>query len=604
MLVDSSCCAAFNRLERQAAAGAKFIDWPESSLQYATLRDDVRRCCALYDGHKLKRRDRVLIITQDEKVAVTSFIAALLDGLVPIMLAPDTRGSRAESIADLTTPSLVIVDQQRSAEEPWVAKHAALTVRSTTGTVSGLISRLRRPEFDASLFQDALAATTGRNPRCDAEPDDLAYILFTSGTTLAPKGVMITHRNLFRHLETISRVFSYNTTSTIFNGLSFGHGDGLVQGPLLALVNGCRLIRPIPFSLPALEQHLNLVRAKHATHFLSVPTAYSLIDRYAQHDDYFDEKEFIAFVSVADKLDEGLWRGLERRFRRPLYNMYGLTETVTGALYAGPDTRMGPVGTIGKPIDIDARLVDVDGCDVPEGEPGEIWLRGDNVSPGYFGDPAATGERFADRWLKTGDMAIRRADGAYEILGRIGTTIKYGGHLIRPEELDEALLSHPAVVEAATVGLRDPDFGEIPVSAVVLDAEVDEVDLAAHCARRLETHKVPKQIIIVQSIPRGDAGKPRMKALRDMLEPFVGQERPDLHKLESAILDIASRAFHVPVSELSLKSSPRTVAGWDSFAHINFILQVESRLAVRLPVADVVRIDTLGKLVDIIRRLA
>jgi long-chain acyl-CoA synthetase len=600
------CRATLNLLQRQASSGSTFVDWPDTSLRYATLLEDVRRCCSVFDQFQLRHGDRVLIATSDERAAVTSFVAALLDGLVPIVLTPESSVARLQSIADRTTPGLLIVDHHRAIGEQWTAKHPTLGVQSKTDAVAEFMTRLRRSKHDATSFQNVIATVTGREPCCDASPDDLAYILFTSGTTSAPKGVMITHDNLFRHLETISRVFSYDSTSCIFNGLVLAHGDGLVQGPLLALANGCRLIRPAPFSTPTLEQHLNMVRAKRATHFLSVPTVYSLIDRYAGHDDYFDADEFVALVSVAAKLDEGVWRRLEQRFRKPIYNMYGLTETVTGGLFAGPHPEMGPIGTIGKPIDIDVRLVRPDDTDAPDGEPGEIWLHGDNVFPGYFGDPAATAARFAGRWLKTGDTAARRADGAYEILGRSNTIIKYGGHLIRPEELDDALLSHPAVVEAASVGLADPDFGEIPASAVVLDANLDEIELTAHCARLLEPHKIPKRIFVVSTIPRGDAGKPKIEALRGTLDTLVREHQSDSHdsNLKNAILDIASKTFRVPVSELSLESSPKTISRWDSFAHINLILQVELRLSVHLPVTDIVNIDNLRKLVEIVRRLS
>ena len=451
-----------------------------------------------------------------------------------------------------------------------------------------------------------MAASAGRAPRCSSKPDDLAYILFTSGTTSAPKGVMVTHENLFTHLETISRVFGYNSNSRIFNGMVLAHGDGLVQGPLLTLANGCRMVRPEPFSTQTIETFLNMVRARRATHFLTVPAVYALIDRYAEHDDYFAADEFVAMISVAAKLEVKLWNSLEAKFRRPVSNMYGLTETVTGGLYAGPYPGMGPVGTIGKPIDIDVRLVRADGTDAPDGEPGEIWLRGSCVSPGYYKAPAETAERYSGQWLKTADVAVKRPDGAYEMVGRLKTIIMYGGFLIRPEEIDEVLLRHPAVVEAATVGLEDADFGEIPVSAVVLDSAADENELTAHCLSHLESKKVPRRIIALPSIPRGDAGKTQINALRELLASRHGHAaaagdggRTDI---EAAVIDAAAATFRMPRAELSLDSTPETVAMWDSFAHIALMHNVEARLGIQLPTAEVVTIDSLRKLVDAVRR--
>ena len=122
-------------------------------------------------------------------------------------------------------------------------------------------------------------------------------------------------------------------------------------------------------------------------------------------------------------------------------------------------------------------------------------------------------------WLRTGDLGLRRPDGSVEIRGRLKTVIMSGGFLIRPEEVDEVLSGHPAVAEAATVGVPDPDFGEVAISAVVLDGTADELDLTQHCRANLEPMKVPKRIVTVTEIPRGDAGKPKLEALRALLAP-------------------------------------------------------------------------------------
>jgi long-chain acyl-CoA synthetase len=591
-------------LEERASARATFIEWAGESYSYRSLVDDVRKCCALFDIRGLAPGGRILILTWNERIAISAFVAALLDGHVPIMLTPETPNSRAKAIAELTKPALVVVDRFSLAGQDWIPPERVIAVSAAPRRSDGILDRLWRAGPANSSFDDLLRTFGGRQPRCNSKPDDLAYVLFTSGTTSAPKGVMVTHRNLFAHLETLSRVFAYNNTSAIFNGMVLAHGDGLVQGPLLALANGCSLIRPPAFLVQTLEQHLNLVRAKRATHFITVPTIYGFIDRYALHDDYFEAEELVALISVSAKLEDQLWRRLEGRFGRPVYNMYGLTETVASALYAGPGTDLGPIGTIGKPIDIDIRLVSPDGTPANEGEAGEIWLRGENVSPGYFAGSTATAEKYEGGWLKTGDRAIRRADGAYEIRGRIKTIIICGGFLINPEEIDEVLMSHPAVVEAASVGLQDNDFGEIAVSAVVLDKAADEFELTEYCSRFLEPRKIPKRVCVVRSIPRGDAKKPQLEQLRTLLAASIRQEgaAPVSSDLAEVILNIASQTFRIPATFLSLDSSPRTVARWDSFAHINLILNVENHLQKRIATADAFRIDSLRKLLEVVSR--
>jgi long-chain acyl-CoA synthetase len=508
---------------------------------------------------------------------------------------------RVRAIAELTTPALIVADESRLADRDWLAPDRVIAIPAPPQTKVGFFARAKSP---ADPLAKLVPHASARSPRCDSKPEDLAYVVFTSGTTSAPKGVMITHRNLFVHLDTLSRVFAHDMNSAIFDGLPLSHVDGLVQGPLLVLANGARLVRPPPFAAQALERHLNLVRAKSATHFIGVPTIYRFIDRYALHDDYFEAEEFVGFISSASKLDETLWRRLEQRFGKPVYNMYGLTETVTGGLYAGPGRDLGGFGTIGKPIDMEVRLVRADGTPAAMGEEGEMWLRGDNVSPGYFANPTATAERYAHGWFRTGDLAVCRADGAYEIRGRIATAIVCGGLTINSDELNEALLSHPAVAEATTVGLPDDDFGEIAVSAVVLDKGADEVELTDHCSRLLEPRKVPKRIVALPSIPRGDAGKPRLDLLRALLEESTlnGCASTARSDVAGVVIDVASRTFRVPAADLSLDSSQKTVARWDSFAHISLILNVERELKVRIAAAEVLQIDSLRKLVDAVGR--
>lgn len=593
----------YELMQRRAGAGAMLVEWMDETCSYRSFVDHVRKCCAMFDSRRLARHQHILILTENERAAVSFFVAALLDGHVPTILAPDTKPARAKATAKLTNPALVIVDQSLRLSHDWIPPENLIGIpgagRSGSGLLAGLGLFGGKPK---TSLEEIFGPSEGRHPRCDSNPDDLAYVLFTSGTTSAPKGVMISHRNLFSHLATLSRVFAYDESSGIFNGMVLAHADGLVQGPLLALACGCRTIRPPAFSAQSLERHLNLVRAKQATHFLTVPTVYRLIDRYARHADYFEAEEFVALISVAAKLDSDLWHRLEDRFRRPVYNVYGLTETVTSALYAGPE--LGPPGTIGKPIDIEARLVRPDGSAAQPGETGEIWLRGDNVSPGYFANPEATAERYQAGFLKTGDIAICRADGAYEIRGRAINAINCGGFLINPDELDEALMLHPAVAEAATVGLPDDDFGEIPVSAVVLDKAADERELTDHCGRLLEARKVPKRIFVVPSIPRGDAAKPQLGLLAEFLVAAVGRERPDpaSSSIADAILSIAARTFRVSPGELSLDSSPATIPTWDSFSHINLILDVERHFKKRIPAAEIVAIDSLRKLVAVVGR--
>jgi acyl-CoA synthetase (AMP-forming)/AMP-acid ligase II/acyl carrier protein len=542
--------------------GHVFLDGPESSLSYAALGLAIRAELRRFDAAGLAPGDRVLIRTADEPAAITLFIAALLDGLVPVMLAPGTPEQRMAAIS--------------AAVEPGLTCHGAGPDRTPAG----------------------------RAPRLPDAPDELAYILFTSGTTQSPSGVMVSRRNLLGNVATLSRLFGYDSRSRIFNDMVLAHADGLVQGPLMALANGATLIRSGGFTLQGMESWLNRVRDTGATHVITVPTVWSLIDRYAKRDDYFRSPDCGALLSVAAKLDTTLWQRLETRFGRPVFNQYGLTETVASALYAGPHPEMGAAGTIGIPVDCAARIADVQsGNLLPEGEAGELQLQGDNVFPGYWKNPARTAESFTpDGWFRTGDLARLLPGGSYEILGRIKTIIMMAGFLIRPEEIDEAVLTHPAVAEAVTVGIADPEFGEIPVTAVVLKGEAGEAELTAHARTRLEPLKVPKRIVILPDIPRGISGKPELKSLRQQIESATAAEPSSCAEtsLADEVMKIASGVFRTDVAALTLQSGPNDVPGWDSFSHVTLLLSAEGHFGVDIAADHATDIGSLGDLVAVI----
>lgn len=192
-------------------------------------------------------------------------------------------------------------------------------------------------------------------------------------------------------------------------------------------------------------------------------------------------------------------------------------------------------------------------------------------------------------------------------LGRIKAAINSGGTLIRGEEVDEAILRHPAVAEAVTVGIPDDDFEEIAVSAVVLKGDADEAALIQHCRRELEALKVPKRVIIVASIPRGDAGKPSLTSVKEMLSKAV--RPPDVapaiatDEIDSSVIRLAALVFGVPTESLSPLSGPDNVEGWDSFRHVNFLLQAEDVFSVRIPGALFPSIASLGDLSALIRKI-
>lgn len=588
-------------IQARAQAKAVFMELEDREVTYQELLDSIRRTCGLFDELGLEPGQRIMIQSADDTSAMTLFLAALLDGLTPVLITVETQLPRARSIYEKAQPEAVFLDENKRLVETWFGETRTIGILARPRAKTGLLARLRASSARSTdTYPGNLDALEGRAPRGGRAGDDLACLVFTSGTTSSPKGVRLTHRNIFAHLATLRRVFGYGEDSRIFNAMILAHSDGLIQGPLLTAFSGSRLIRLGAFSLQNLESHLNRVHASRVTHFLSVPTVYAMIQRYAEHDDYFADPELRHVISVAAKIEPTLWHGFKRRFGHTLVNMYGLTETVTGGLFSGPGENMGGIGTIGKTVDIDARIVDpTTGQDVKDGAAGELWLRGDNVTPGYLDDLVENKERFHEDWLRTGDLARRREDGAYLIVGRIKSTLNSGGLLIRPEEIDEVLLMHPDIREAVTVGLDDPEWGEIPASAVV--TALDDVQILAHCREHLERLKVPRRIVHMDSIPRGDAGKPVLKKLRELMTAVGTNAETDPAAAridEREVIETAAATFKLGTETLSINDGPEQIGGWDSFGHLALITACEKRFEVKLSAQAVIEATTLRKLAD------
>jgi len=581
----------------KAAPRAEFMAHPAARYSYADLDRAVRRWCAWFDAAGIAEGDRVLIRTAHDWVAATGFIAALLDGVVPVLMTGDTPELRALSVAATVGAKGFAFD---AGHAPASLPEGIARARIGGGSPArrGWLGRKVAPDPLTGLPEPAL-----REPRLPDDPAGLAYVLFTSGTTSSPSGVQITRGNLFANLSTMSRLFDYGADSRIFNDMILAHADGMIQGPVIALANRCAVVRSGGFTIQGIEAWLGRVRLERASHVITVPTIWAMIDAYAAHDDYFDAEECTHLMSVAAKLPVELWTRIEGRFGRPLYNQYGLTETVASALYAGPQREMGKFGTVGRPVDCEARI-----DPGAQGGEGELQLRGAHIFPGYWQDADRTAQTFtADGWMKTGDLARCREDGSFEVLARIKTVIMMGGFLIRPDEIDEAMLRLPEVRESVTLGFEDALFDEVPITAVVMRRPLSEELLTAHARACLEGQKVPKRIVALPAIPRGDSGKPRLDALRSLLSEAIGSRQAQPVKaggdLEDAVIALAAEVFRVDPSVLSAASRPGAVPGWDSFSQLNFLMAAEERFGVTIPAAKVARIETIGDMVDAVRQL-
>ena len=394
-----------------------------------------------------------------------------------------------------------------------------------------------RPDWlDALDYETLLAAAATERPRLSVDENAPAELFYTSGSTGPPKGVVMTHRNLYLHALNVQAALAYGDSDVVLHAVPFFHVNGWGTPHYLTMVGG-RHVMLRRFS-PA--EFCRLIQEEKVTRTGGVPAMFNAVLALPNLDDY--DFSSLQLVSVGGApASTTLLAALEKRFGCTVCSGYGLTETCpvltvalpTGALRAREDdaARLHRQATTGLPIPgIDLRVVDDAGAEVPADSAtvGEIVVRSNVVMDGYFHDPEATAQAIVDGWFHTGDMAVIDADGYVTIVDRKKDIIISGGENISSIEVENVLNAHPAVYECAVIAVPDAQWGEVPRAFVAVKEHqaVTAEDLLALCRSRLAGFKIPKAIEFRSSLPKGGTGKIQKNELR---QPFWDGMEKQVH---------------------------------------------------------------------------
>jgi long-chain acyl-CoA synthetase len=346
-------------------------------------------------------------------------------------------------------------------------------------------------------------------------PEAMALLMYTSGTTGQPKGVMLTQANLAANAAAISAEHALQAHDRVLAVLPLYHINAFAVTMLAPLAHGGSLAMPAKFSAARFWAQAS----QSACTWINVaPTMIAyLLDGAAPTPAQTQGLRFCRSASAA--LPPEHLRAFEQRFGIGIIETMGLTETVAPSFSNPLDPKLRKLGAVGRASGCEARVVDAALAELPDGQTGELAIRGPNVMRGYYKNPEATAAAFTpDGWLRTGDLGHRDADGFFFVTGRIKELIIKGGENIAPREIDEALLKHPAVLDAAAVGIPDRHYGQEIMACVVLRPGhmADEATLRAFCLTHLGRYKTPKLFRLVADLPRGPSGKVQRLKLVDL----------------------------------------------------------------------------------------
>jgi malonyl-CoA/methylmalonyl-CoA synthetase len=451
-----------------------------STLTFGELDTRSNRLAQLLASRGLARGDRLAFYLANRVEIIDLWLAAVKLGVIVVPINVLYREREIRHILGDAEPIAVVTTTAQAAEFP-------------AGTACW--------DVDA-LSAESLAMTADR-PRVVLGAEAPAALVYTSGTTGASKGAVLTHGNFATNALAITTCWEISSADRYLAALPLFHVHGLGNGVHAWLASGChmRLVEKFDRATAA-----DLFDAYRPTLFFGVPTMYiRLLELSADRARSIGANARL-FVSGSAPLPAQVHEAFEAKFGHVILERYGMTETLMNVSnpYAGERRP----GTVGLPMPhVAVRILAEDGSVVPDGETGELWVRGPNVCDGYWRRSEATAAAWKDGWFRTGDIGKRSADGYITLEGRRSDLIISGGFNIYPREIEELLLEQPGVREATVVGVADAVRGEMPIAYVVAEPALDDRALMERLRTQLASFKLPRAIVRVDALPRTALGK-------------------------------------------------------------------------------------------------
>ena len=465
---------------------------------YAELEEQIARCAAVLESTPAAAGERVACLGRNSIAQVVLAMACQRVGAIFVPLNWRLATPELQALVADCEPVLLVCDDEFA---------------SAASAVAGPVAVLQQDELSERMSR--IAAQRPSDDRvAHVNPAPFA-LLYTSGTTGRPKGVIITRRNAFFAALNFSLVGEIGPSSIVLSDLPMFHTIGLIAVTLTTLMMGGTLAISDRF-LPARTLNRLTDTSIGATHYFGVPQMAVALRAEPAFDGTRLSHLRAIFLGGAPLpkalVDVYLADGVR------LVNGYGMSEAGTVAHMPLDAAMIAEHPTaIGKPAPlISARIVDRAGRDVADDSVGELWIKGPSVTPGYWRQPSTTAAAFTDGWFHTGDLVRRNAAGFISIVDRLKDMYISGGENVYPAEVEAALLAMPGIADAAVISARDQRWGETGIAAVVRvsGATLAEDEILAHCATRLARYKCPSRVVFATAIPRTASGKVQKHLLR------------------------------------------------------------------------------------------
>src|SRR6266404_3305752 len=484
------------RVDTSADKAFLFAEADGRQFTYAEFDSAVNRAAAMLTNYGIRKGDAVALLLPNSAEYVIAYFACWRLGAVA---GPINSLLKAQEISYVISNSDAKALLVNSAYLPLVDG-----IRPEITTVQAVITFDSEAEATEKFADDA---TFELPPVSEIGSEDDAIIIYTSGTTGKPKGCLLTHANLITNAKQISIWLGFTKDDRLLSIMPLFHMNAVSVTTMSALYAGGSTVVSPKFSASRFWQ---IISDYEITSFGSVATMLSmLLSTYPDGVPAGLKTDQLRFAMCGSApVPAEVMRRFEETFNCLVIEGYGLSESTCRSTFNPPDKRR-RAGSCGVAIGNEMRVVDDEDNEVPDGELGEIVMRGENILKGYYRNEEATATAFRNSWFHTGDVGYRDRDGFFYIVDRKSDMIIRGGENIYPREIDEVLYQHPAVAAAATIGVPDDLYGEEVAAFIVLKdgLKVSEAELISYCTERVADYKCPKSIRIVAEIPKGPTGK-------------------------------------------------------------------------------------------------
>ncbi|MEI6719771.1 MAG: AMP-binding protein [Betaproteobacteria bacterium] len=492
-------------VDRQARdrAGSPYLIAPETGcvLPFGELKRQSDNLARFLIGCGYAPGDRIAFYCANGYQTAAVFLGTMYGGFVSVPLNLVSQASQLEYVLEHSDTRLVFTDAEH-------AEAIAARVKAVGRPIEIIVIDVDAP----SLFLEERLPPT-RVPAVDENVP--ALLMYTSGTTGRPKGCLLTQKSVISGGRFVQEAHQLGPSDRVLSSLPLYHINGQIVATVGPLVHGGSVVAPHRFSV---SQFWDLLDRYECTWFNVVPTIISYLAASPAPEAPPGGRKRVRFGrSASAALAPELHRAFERKFGLSIIETMGMTETAAPIFTNPLEQGRRKYGSVGQPVGNIAKVVSLEGVPCKPGEVGELAVKGDNVMREYFKSPEETAKALdADGWLHTGDLGYADEDGYYFVTGRLKELIIKGGENIAPREIDDVMYMHPAVLDAAAVGIPDAHYGQEILCAVVLKpgCSATEGELRAFCEKELGRYKTPKVFKFMADLPKGPSGKvQRLKLL-------------------------------------------------------------------------------------------